>query len=249
MCSTGGWARCRRGWPGSCMWRGGGWRGGVLGEVYVAGGGLARGYLGRAGLTGERFVACPFGGPGERMYRTGDLAKWAVRGDGEAGGGVLVFCGRVDDQVKIRGYRVELGEVEAVLGACPGVAQAVAAVREEAAGDGRLVPCLVADSVGAVASDGAVAGEALADTARTFAAQRLPGYMVPAAVVVLDELPLTPSGKTDRAALPAPGYAAVAGTGSQEPATRPGVVLCGVVAQVLGLEQVGPEDSFFALGG
>ncbi|WP_344926145.1 amino acid adenylation domain-containing protein, partial [Streptosporangium carneum] len=192
---------------------------GVAGELYVAGGGLARGYLNRPGLTAERFVADPFR-TGERMYRTGDLARW--RADG-----TLEFLGRTDDQVKIRGHRVELGEVEAALAATPGVTQAVAAVR-----GGLLV--------------GYVVGEGL-DSARVrgVLAARLPGYMVPAAVVVLGELPLTEHGKLDRRALPAPEFTAT----GRPPRDAVEETLCGIFAEVLGLPEVGIDDNFFELGG
>jgi amino acid adenylation domain-containing protein/non-ribosomal peptide synthase protein (TIGR01720 family) len=204
---------------------------GVPGELYITGAQLARGYLHLAALTAERFIACPYGDPGERMYRTGDVVRWSPDGQ-------LMLVGRTDNQVNMRGFRVELGEVETVLAAHAGVARAVAVAREDQAGDRRLVAYVVLEA-GVSGLDPAVL--------RRYASEVLPDHMVPSAIVVLDALPLIADVRIDRAALPAPDLPE--GVSHRGPRDRQEETLCTVIADVLGLDRVGIDDGFFDLGG
>ncbi|MGH4018511.1 MAG: amino acid adenylation domain-containing protein, partial [Pseudonocardiaceae bacterium] len=211
---------------------------GVLGELFIAGAGLSRGYLDRPGLTAERFLADPFGRPGERMYRTGDAVRWTVDG-------TVLFVGRADEQVKLRGFRVELGEIEAALMRHDGVAEAVAVVRHEDSAHKRLVAYVVPGRDAAAQDGSSLASAAL----REFLGQVLPDYMVPSAFVVLDQLPVSPNGKVDRRALPAPERVSEPESRYVEPSGPTESVLVEVWADVLGLERVGVQDNFFELGG
>ncbi|MDC9019034.1 AMP-binding protein, partial [Mycobacterium marinum] len=204
---------------------------GTVGELYVAGTGVGVGYWRRGGLSAARFVACPFGAAGSRMYRTGDLVCWGPDGQ-------LQYLGRADEQVKIRGYRIECGEVTAALATLDGVEQAVVIARDDTPGQTRLVAYYTS------------AGNAGIDTAwlRDRLSEVLPAYMVPAAFVVIDELPLTVNGKLDRRALPAPDYttSAQAYLAPQGPVEE---VLASLYTQILGVDRVSAADSFFDLGG
>jgi amino acid adenylation domain-containing protein len=206
---------------------------GVAGELYLGGAGLARGYLHRPELTAERFIPDPFSGAaGRRLYRTGDLARYLPDGN-------LEYLGRADTQVKLRGYRIELGEIEAVLGSQPGVREAAVIIREGPEGDKRLVAYVVSEG-----------GQQNVEDLRQALKEKLPDYMVPAAFVFLTSLPLTPNGKLDRRALPAPEPGSLAASAEfAAPRTVSEQVLATVWSELLGHEQVGLEDDFFALGG
>ncbi|MFF0161140.1 amino acid adenylation domain-containing protein [Streptomyces sp. NPDC005263] len=207
---------------------------GVPGEIHVGGPGVARGYLGRPDLTAERFVPDPFGPPGSRLYRSGDAARRLPDGS-------LEFIGRIDSQVKIRGYRVELGEIAHALLEHPGVGEAVVVVREDTPGDKRLVGYLVAASTDGLPEAGEL---------RTMLRGTLPEYMLPAAFVPLDGIPLTVNGKLDQRALPAPDQQTLrAGAAYTAPRTPVEERVAAVWAEVIGVARVGVEDSFFDLGG
>ena len=206
---------------------------GVRGELYIGGVQVARGYLDRAELTADRFIADPFGGAVDRLYRTGDVARWLPTGD-------IEYLGRVDHQVKVRGFRIELGEIEAVLDQHPSVREAVVLAREDSPGNKRLVAYICPRDAAPAEAD-----------LKSFIKARLPGYMVPSAFLILDALPLTSSGKIDRKALPAPEGAAGAARLHVAPRGPIEEALASLFAEVLKLPVggVGAHDSFFEIGG
>jgi amino acid adenylation domain-containing protein len=206
---------------------------GVAGEIHIGGIGVARGYLNRPQLTAERFLADPFSArDGARMYRTGDLGRWLADGN-------IEYLGRNDFQVKIRGFRIELGEIETALAACAGVKEAVILAREDRPGDKRLTAYVV----------GHEGCELDAPALRAALATRLPDWMVPAAFVVLDAFPLTPNGKINRKALPAPGVDALTTREYEAPQGELETAIVGIWQALLGIERIGRHDNFFELGG
>ncbi|MGH3846996.1 MAG: amino acid adenylation domain-containing protein, partial [Pseudonocardiaceae bacterium] len=211
---------------------------GVTGELYLAGHGLARGYRHRPGLTAARFIANPFGAPGERMYRTGDRAR-------RVGGGELEYLGRADEQVKIRGFRIEPGEIETVLATHPGISEVVVIAREDQPGFTRLVAYLVpAGETGSSTETGPTAAEL-----RDHLTHTLPDYMVPAVFMPLAALPLSANGKVNRKALPAPDQIIEPVAAYVAPRTATEQTLTDIWTQVLGTDRVGVHDNFFELGG
>jgi long-subunit acyl-CoA synthetase (AMP-forming) len=213
---------------------------GVKGELYISGAGLARGYVKRAEMTGERFMPARYGGRcGQRMYRTGDAGRYLPDGN-------IEFLGRVDNQVKIRGYRIELGEIEAVLNEHRCVKQSVVVAREDEAGEKRLVAYYTMAASSEPLADEEIPG---AEELRAHLRTKLPEYMAPAAYVKLEKMPLTASGKLDRKGLPAPDEGAYAARDYEAPQGEIESVLAKIWAEALGLERVGRWDNFFELGG
>jgi amino acid adenylation domain-containing protein len=205
----------------------------VTGEIHIGGAGVARGYLNRPELTAEKFISDPFSAaPQDRLYKTGDLGRWLPDG-------TIAYVGRNDFQVKIRGFRIELGEIEAKLVACDGVREAVVIAREDDPGDKRLVAYVLAEE-GTVLS---------VPDLRAELASALPEYMVPGAFVALDQFPLTPNGKLDRRALPAPDQSAIATRAYEAPVGEVENAIARIWQELLGLERVGRHDHFFELGG
>src|SRR6185436_9672004 len=206
---------------------------GIPGELHIGGDGLARGYLNRPQLTAERFVPNSFTkGSDSRLYKTGDLVRYLANGD-------LEYLGRIDYQVKIRGFRIELGEIEAVLRQHPSIQEGVVIASEDEAGDKRLVAYVVT-------TDGE---KQTSQALREFLRQRLPEYMLPAAIVQLSKLPLTPNGKVNRRALPVPDYDAEVQDAFVAPRTHTEELLARIWSDVLKVPQVGVNDNFFELGG